>query len=170
MERTNHIRLFEAADVSAIIDIYNPLIKDCPFLYESNQRTAADQLQRFQNLQNQGYPVWVLEQESTKKVMGFAYLSPFRPQSGYAMTAEHSIYLHTDFQGQGLGRLLYNHLEANARDLNIKNLIGVIDSKHITSLQFHQKMGFQKVGEIPNVALKHGQLLTVEYWLKSIVV
>jgi phosphinothricin acetyltransferase len=160
--------LFELTDVNDIIAIYNPLIQDCPFLYESRQRTPIDQLQRFQNLHNQGYPVWVLEQVSAKKVIGFAFLSPFRPQSGYAITAEHSIYLHADFQGQGLGLRLFDQLESSARALHIKNLVGVIDAKHLQSQAFHQKRGFNKVGTMPNIAQKNGDLLSVEYWLKAI--
>ena len=54
-------------------------------------------------------------------VIGYAYASPFKVQAAYCWSVETSIYLDPQYQHQGVGRILYTHLEDILRRQNIVN-------------------------------------------------
>ncbi len=56
--------------------------------------------------------------------------------------------------GQGLGSFCLRRLEAEALKLGIKNLLAEISSENQASLIFHQKRGFELLGEWKNIGKK----------------
>lgn len=97
-------------------------------------------------------------------LMGFGSFGSFRVQPAYKYTAEHSIYVHKNFRGQGLGELLLRLVVEAAVERNLHALIGVIDSKNASSIALHSKLGFELVGTLPQVGFKFGKWLDVVFY------
>ena len=81
-----------------------------------------------------------------KAIVGWAALSNVSDRCIYAGVAEVSIYIDTDYQGQGIGDKLMNALIKVSESSNIWTLQAGIFPENIASIKLHQKHGFRIVG------------------------
>ena len=71
----------------------------------------------------------------------------------FAITVEHSVYVHPDHQGKGLGRKLLSRLIDEARDCGKHVMVAGIESQNQASLHLHQSLGFVVTAQ--NAAGRH---------------
>jgi phosphinothricin acetyltransferase len=81
-----------------------------------------------------------------KAVVGWAALSNVSSRCVYAGVAEVSIYIDTNYQGQGIGDKLMNALIKESESNSIWTLQAGIFPENIASIKLHQKHGFKIVG------------------------
>ena len=86
---------------------------------------------------------------------------PFRTQPAYKSTIEHSIDIHQNFRGQGLGHILLELLIQSAKDNHYHAMIAGIDADNQGSISLHEKHGFKLVGTMPEVGYKFERWLTL---------
>ena len=98
------------------------------------------------------------------EVIGYAYVVLFRKRPAYRYTVKHSIYIHHDHVGHGIGQVLMRELIDVCAAAGFRQMIGYIDSDNAASLGLHDKFGFAKVGLLPGVAWRHGR------WADTIMV
>ena len=79
-------------------------------------------------------------------VAGWAALSPVSERCVYAGVAEVSIYIHEDFRGRGIGKLLLQKLIEESEKHGIWTLQSGIFPENLSSIALHEKLGFRKVG------------------------
>ena len=101
-------------------------------------------------------PYCALVAEQDGVILGYASLSRFRPHSGYAKTAEDSIYLAPGHEGTGVGRALMAALLCRAKQHGLRVVTAWIDSRNAGSICFHEKMGFAHAGLMQNVGVIDG--------------
>ncbi len=97
------------------------------------------------------------------KVIGWATYGPYRPKAGYDYTAEHSVYVHHEHRGEGIGHLLMQELIKNAKDRGLHMLIGVVDAENAASIGFHEGFGFVKAGHLKQVGRKFDRWLDAAF-------
>lgn len=139
----------------AILDIFNHAILRSTALYDYKPRTAEQMQGWFAAKRDGGFPVLGLEDEAGT-LLGFASYGLFRPQPAYKYTMEHSVYIHHSQRGRGLGRVLMQALIAEARQRDVHALVGAIDAANLGSRALHEKLGFELVGQLPQVGFKFG--------------
>lgn len=107
--------------------------------------------------------------------LGYAYAGPFHQRAAYSRCCELSIYLSPAAQKQGLGRRLYEALEARLRDMGFLNLYACIgypeeEDEYLTrnSAEFHAHLGFRKVGEFHLCGYKFGRWYHM-IWMEKLV-
>ena len=96
-----------------------------------------------------------------ESVLGFGSLSPFRERSGYAATAENSVYVDRAQRGRGIGRALLAELLTLASAHGFHSVIARIAGHNETSIGLHRAAGFELVGVEREVGRKHRQWLDV---------
>jgi L-amino acid N-acyltransferase YncA len=94
-------------------------------------------------------------------VLGFGSLSAFRERSGYAATAENSVYVDRSQRGRGVGRALLAELLTLAAAHGFHSVIARIAGHNETSIGLHRAAGFELVGVEREVGRKHRQWLDV---------
>ena len=108
------------------------------------------------------FPYIVAEAEGG--VLGYAYVSLYRPRSAYRFTVENSVYVRHDTVARGVGRTLLAELIARCERLEIHQIIAVIgDSANHASIGLHAALGFKHVGLLPEVGFKFGR------WVDSVL-
>ncbi len=153
---------------AAILEIFNHAIKTSTALYDYEPRPIESMTTWFAAKQAGSFPVIGLEDENGK-LMGFASYGSFRPQQAYLHTAEHSVYVHSDYRGKGLGRHLLAELIKRAKAQNLHLLVGLIDSENAASIHLHKSLGFTLSGTIQEAGYKFERWLDVDiYQLKLI--
>lgn len=148
-------------DVNEILEIINHNIHNSTALYDYFPRSKDNQLEIFNEKLQKGFPILVAT--ISEKVVGFGYYSEFRFREAYKFTVEHSVYVHPEYYGNGIGTILLNRLIQEAKNKKLHTMIGVIDSENISSIAFHEKLGFQIVGNIKESGFKFDR------WLNSII-
>jgi phosphinothricin acetyltransferase len=109
-----------------------------------------------------GLPYLVAERDGA--ILGYAYLSPYRPRSAYRFTVEDSIYIAPGAEGRGIGRRLLAELIRGGTALGMRQMLAVIgDSANRASIALHERQGFVPVGVFRSVGFKHGR------WLDSVL-
>ncbi len=91
------------------------------------------------------------------EVVGYAYVVLFRKRPAYRFAVKHSIYIHHDHQGRGIGRLLLGELIDACAAAGFRQMIGYIDADNAASLALHDKFGFARAGLLPGVAYRYGK-------------
>lgn len=114
----------------------------------------------------EGNPAYVLVAE--EKIIGFAFLRPYKPFSTFSETAEITYFIHPDYTGQGAGALLLERLETDAVRSGITAIFASIVSENTQSLQFHERKGFTTVGVLPGIGRKFGKLFDI-IWMKKVL-
>lgn len=154
------IRPYRAEDVQAILDIINYNILNSTALYDYEPRSLENQIAIFDDKLKKGFPIIVATENEV--VVGFGYYSEFRFREAYKFTVEHSVYAHPNHIGKGTGKLIMESLIDLAKAQKLHTMIGVIDSENQSSIDFHEKFGFEIVGTIKDSGFKFDR------WLHSV--
>ena len=150
------IRPSQVADIPAITAIYSHHVLVGTGTFELDSPTPGDMANRRADVLDKGLPYLVAAEGD--KVLGFAYCNWFKPRPAYRFSAEDSIYLAPDAQGQGLGRALLTELAAQAERAGVRKLIAVIgDSANAGSIAVHLSVGFSMVGVLKSCGWKFDQ-------------
>ena len=147
------IRPARASDAEGLRAIYNDAVATTTATMDTQPRTPDQQAQWLAAHDGKPYPALVAEDEAGR-VLGYASLSPYNPKSGYATTAEVSVYVHRDWRGHGVGRELLLALEDQARERGFRALIALVTSGNAASQRLHEHHGFTVVGTLRHVARK----------------
>ncbi|MCR5251859.1 MAG: GNAT family N-acetyltransferase [Lachnospiraceae bacterium] len=166
------IRSATTEDAGRLLEIYAPYVEntaisfeyDVPSLEEFRSRIAAT-LKK--------YPYLVLEEDGV--IRGYAYAGVFKGRAAYDHCCEVTIYLERDSKRKGFGRALYEELEDALRKIGIINLYACIadpvsEDEYLTknSEQFHQHMGYARVGEFHECGYKFGRWYNM-IWMEKMI-
>ena len=83
---------------------------------------------------------------SNQAVIGWAALTPISNRCIYQGVAEVSIYIHPDYRGKGIGKLLLKNLVFESEKADIWTLHSAIFRENIGSIALHKKIGFRMIG------------------------
>ncbi len=104
-----------------------------------------------------GLPFIVAVATDSDQVVGYAYLSTFRPRAAYRHTAEVSIYVREGWHGKGVGRgLMAGLIERSGRLHSLVSVMGTQEDNP-ASYGLHAKFGFRVVGTLRECGFKHGE-------------
>ncbi|WP_369991983.1 N-acetyltransferase family protein [Pseudomonas xanthosomatis] len=159
------IHCTEQRHAAAILEIFNHAILHSTALYDYQPRPPEAMGPWFETKRRNDFPVVGLEDDAGK-LLGFASYGTFRAWPAYKYSVEHSIYIHPDCRGMGLGRRLLEALVDEARQREVHVMIGAIDLTNQASIALHQKLGFSEAGVIREVAFKFGRWLDLAFYQK----
>jgi len=151
------IRPTRDGDVEAMLSIYRRHIRRGieDSIDDAGTPEPDDLRDRRKNLRNHRLPHLVATFEG--EVVGYAYVVLFRKRPAYRFAVKHSIYIHHDHQGRGVGRFLLGELIDACAASGFRQMIGYIDADNAASLALHEKFGFARVGLLPGIAYRYGK-------------
>jgi phosphinothricin acetyltransferase len=151
------IRPSRESDVEAMLAIYRRHIRHGveDGVADSGVPEAGDLRDRRKNLESRRLPHLVAVESGT--VLGYAYVVLFRKRPAYRFTVKHSIYVHQDHIGGGVGSALMQGMIDACAAAGFRRMIGYIDADNAASLGLHAKFGFTRCGLLPGVAYRYGR-------------
>lgn len=159
----NLIQCTEERHAGEILEIFNEAIVNSTALYDYKPRAPESMAPWFATKRSHGFPVLGIEDESGR-LMGFASYGTFRAWPAYKYSVEHSIYIHRDHRGAGLGRRLLQALIEAAGERDVHTMIGGIDATNAASIALHQRLGFTHAGTIREAGFKFGRWLDLAFY------
>ena len=156
------IRYAQAADLGAILEIFNDAILNTTSVYYYRPHTIEDRLSWYEEKVRNGFPVLVFEEKD--RVVGFATFGPFRDRPAYKYTVEHSVYVRRDHRGRGVGTRLMMDIMKIANERGYATMVAGIDSSNEASRAMHENLGFTNCGTVKSVGYKFGKWLDVTFY------
>lgn len=150
-----------------ILEIINDSILTSTALYDYTPWTQQTMRDWFALKREKGFPVLgVVErtEDGSERFLGFGSYGVFRIRPAYKYTVEHSLYVHKDHRGRGIGKLILRELISAARARGVHVMVGAIDAANQTSKTMHANMGFAHVGHMPEVGFKFGRWLNLDLY------
>jgi L-amino acid N-acyltransferase YncA len=147
---------------AAILDILNEAIANSTALYDYKPRAPESMVGWFKAKETGRFPVIGAIEDG--KLLGFASYGTFRAWPAYKYTVEHSVYVHRDHRGRGLGAALMKKLIDAAREQQYHVMIGGIDAANRASVALHEKLGFVHAGTIKDAGYKFGRWLDLAFY------
>jgi len=130
--------------------------------FEETPPTVDDLLVRRKAILQCGLPYLVATID--EQVVGYAYVSSYRPRPAYRYTVEDSVYIADGERGKGIGTALVSALIERCEAGSWRQMIAVIgDSANAGSIALHRRMGFEPVGTLRSVGFKFGQ------WVDTVI-
>lgn len=155
------IRYAVKEDCAAIAAIYNHAVINTAAIWNDQTVDADNRIAWFEARALLGYPVIVSEESGV--VTGYASFGDWRAFDGFRHTVEHSVYVHPDHQGKGLGLALMERLIEEAKRIGKHVMVAGIEAQNQGSIHLHQKLGFTITGQMPQVGTKFGRWLDLTF-------
>jgi len=148
---------------SAILEIFNEAIINSTALYDYQARAPESMVAWFKAKEAGRYPVIGAVAEDGL-LLGFASYGSFRAWPAYKYSVEHSVYVHHEHRGQGVGMALMQRLIAAAGEQQYHVMVGGIDVANTGSIALHAKLGFDHAGTIKQAGFKFGRWLDLAFY------
>ena len=159
-------------DAEAIAAIYAPYVERTAISFEYDAPDASEMRRRIACILAD-YP-WLVA-EGARGVVGYAYLSAFHRRAAYRWSAETSIYVEWNHRRAGVGRLLHEVLEREAKSRGIMNLNACIafgeqeDGRLPTgSIPFHRRLGYEQAAHFHKCGRKFGRWYDI-IWMEKLI-
>lgn len=157
----------QAQDIPALAAIYDYQVLHGFGTFEEVPPGPDAFRARWESVRGHGLP-FIVARHGTE-IAGYAYVSPFRPRSGYRFTIEDSIYVRHDMHGRGVGSLLMSHLLPACEATGARQIVAAIgDSLNAGSIGVHAKFGFVHAGTIPGAGFELGRWVDLVFMHKAL--
>ena len=161
------IRNAKTSDADRLLEIYDYYVRNTAITFEYE----TPSLEEFNTMKR--YPYLVVEVDG--RIEGYAYAGVFKDRAAYDWSAETTIYIAHDSRKSGLGRMLYEALEEKLKAMGIQNMYACIayldvEDEYLTknSAEFHEHMGFSKVGVFHKCGYKFGRWYDM-VWMEKLI-
>ena len=161
----NRIRLARPEDASQLLDIYSYYVENTCCSFEQQTPSEEEFSERIRNISSD-YPYLVYEAD--EKIVGYAYSTRYAVRVSYCYDVEVSIYVHESFHSKGVAKALYDAMFELLAALGLYNAYSGITVPNEKSRRFHEKYGFEHIGQFPDAGYKHGEWHDVEWMAKKI--
>ena len=151
------------AHAQAILDILSDAIVNSTALYDYKPRSLESMTGWFEAKESGRFPV-IGAVADDKTLLGFASFGTFRPWPAYKYSVEHSVYVHNDHRGKGIGFTLMRQLISAATEQQYHVMIGGIDIANIARIALHEKLGFVHAGTIQQAGFKFNSWLDLGFY------
>lgn len=155
------IRHATEQDSPTIATIYNHAVVHTAAIWNDKTVDAQNRVEWLAARRNAGYPVLVMDDNG--EVTGYASFGDWRAFDGFRHTVEHSVYVHPDHQGKGIGRALMVQLIDEARAIGKHVMVAGIEAQNVASITLHQSLGFVISAQMPQVGTKFGRWLDLTF-------
>ena len=119
------------------------------------------------------YPYIVVILEG--KIVGYAYAGAFKSRAAYDWGVEMTVYVDRNLKRMGIGRILYEKIEAILGAQGILNVNACIgypekEDEHLTwdSVKFHDKLGYKKIGHFHECGYKFNRWYDM-VWMEKLI-
>jgi phosphinothricin acetyltransferase len=145
------IRAADAADLPAIVAIYNAAIPGRMATADTEPVTVAQREAWFREFDPKRRPLWV-SADDAGAVGAWLSVRSFYGRPAYHATVEVAVYTDAALRRRGLATDLLRHAIGQAPRLGIRTLLAFVFAHNAPSVALFRRFGFGEWGRLPRVA------------------
>jgi phosphinothricin acetyltransferase len=146
------VRHAQAADLPAIVAIYNASIPGRMATADTAPVTVEQRSAWFREFDPTLRPLWVYCSAQNTPPAGWISLRSFYGRPAYHATVEVAVYVEPAAQRQGIARRLLDHALQHAPSLGVRTLLAFVFGHNAPSIALFEQCGFAPWGRLPRVA------------------
>ena len=154
------------ADAAAVQAIYAHHVLRGTASYDTEPPSLADTQAKIARITGANWPFIIATTD--REVVAYAYVTQFRDRPAYAYACENSIYVHPDWMGRGIGRVLLLRLCERAERRGFRQIVAVIGGAEEASIRLHASCGFDQAGRLHAMGWKHHRWLDTVYMQREL--
>lgn len=158
------IRRAERAEVPAMREIFNEVLRNSNSIYREDEVTLEERYVWFDEKIEHGFPIFGAYEGD--QLVGYAGYGTWRAAQGYRKSVELTIYVDQKRRGRGIGSKLIQTIIDQAKADGYHVMLGAIDADNQQSINFHKRFGFLETARMPEVAMKNNKWLTLVFMQK----
>ena len=166
------IQVASVEDAEELLAIYAPYVEKTAITFEYEVPSVEEFKGRIAHVL-QRFPY--LKAVEDGKILGYAYVSPFKERAAYGWSVETSIYVDENVKHKGVGRKLHEVLEAVLKEQGILNMEACIGYPEVedeyldkNSVNFHAHMGYRMIGEFKKCGYKFDRWYNM-VWMEKLL-
>lgn len=148
------IRHALAADLPAIVAIYNASIPGRMATADTEPVTVAEREPWFREFDPASRPLWVSEHEGA--IVGWLGLRSYYGRPAYHRTVEVAVYVDPGHRRRGIAHDLLGNALQEAPRLGVRNMLAFVLVHNQPSITLFELHGFQRWGLLPRVCEMDG--------------
>lgn len=150
------VRDAQESDMEAVQAIYAYYVVNSLATFEEVPPTVEEMIQRRSAVIAAGLPYLVACESGA--VVGYSYVTSYRPRPAYRYTVEDSVYVRDGMASRGIGSALLQALVTRCEQGPWRQMLAVIGNRaNQGSISLHARHGFEHVGVLRSVGFKHGR-------------
>jgi len=157
----DRIRIATVADAGAVQAIYAPYVTETVISFEAEPPSEPQMAERIVRI-GAMFP-WLVHDEGGE-VTGYAYAGPHAERAAYRWSADVTVYVARTAQRRGIGRGLYERLEAILRLQGFHAAFAGVTLPNDASVGLHEARGYRPIGVYRQVGYKLGAWHDVGWW------
>ena len=146
-----------------MLEIFNDAIATSTALFDYKPRASESMVGWFRAKEVGRFPV-IGAIAPDNQLLGFATYGTFRAWPAYKYSVEHSVYVHKDHRGKGIGLALMRQLIERAKEQQYHVMVGGIDITNTGSIVLHTRLGFVHAGTVKHAGFKFGRWLDLGFY------
>ncbi|EFL40856.1 MULTISPECIES: GNAT family N-acetyltransferase [Streptomyces] len=163
------VRPGEEGDLRALTDLYNHYVRETAITFDTATFTPEERLPWLLSHPVDGpYRLMVATDTGSRRILGYATSSPFRPKPAYATSVETTVYVAPDAGRRGVGTLLYKTLFEALAGQDLHRAYAGVAQPNDASTRLHERFGFRHVGTYREVGRKFGRWWDVAWYEKEL--
>lgn len=151
MEQHVHIRMATVNDLTDMLAIYAPFVRDTNITFEYTPPTLDEFATRFAELHKR-FPWLVAVVDGT--VRGYAYAGPLFSRSAYMWSAELSVYVSEGFRRMDLGSRMVNAVTGLLTRQGYRKVYALINALNFPCIRLMEQQGFEREACLKHVGYK----------------
>ncbi|GHH02775.1 GNAT family N-acetyltransferase [Streptomyces rubradiris] len=156
-------------DLDALTAIYNHYVRETAITFDTAVFTPAERRPWLLSHPEDGpHRLMVAEDARSRRILGYATSSPYRPKPAYGTSVETSVYVAPEAGRRGIGTLLYDALFKALAGQDVHRAYAGIAQPNEPSERLHARFGFRHVGTFHEVGRKFGRYWDVAWYEKEL--
>jgi L-amino acid N-acyltransferase YncA len=168
MESGRRVRPATRADLPRILEIHNDAVLNTTAVFHYAPQTLGEREAWFDARRDGGWPIIAVADAATDELLAYGSYGPFRAWPAYKYSVEHSVYVHKDARGRGIGRVALVALIEAAEAGGYRTMIAGVVADNAASLALHRSLGFEDVARFREVGFKFGRWLDLCFLQKML--
>jgi L-amino acid N-acyltransferase YncA len=154
--RTMPIRLADESDWPSLIGIYNQGVDTRMSVGDLTHVSVEGRREWLAAHNSRDHPIYV--EETAGKIVGWCAISPYRPgRMALRHTVEISYFVDEAHRRTGVATRLIDHALAGCKRSEIRRVFAILMDINAPSVALLEKLGFEKWGHLPGVAVIDGK-------------
>lgn len=137
-------------DLPKIIEIYNQAVPTCISTADTNPVTVESKKIWFESYNQTTRPLWIMKKKEV--IVGWVALEDFYGRPAFKATAEISLYIDENYQGQRLGQKALDWVFSQLKTCQVTTIMAYVFHHNEASQKLFFRNGFEQWAHLPNIA------------------
>lgn len=147
-------------ELPKIIDIYNQAVSTRISTADTSPVTVESKIIWFESYNQTTRPIWVMKIENN--IVGWVALEDFYGRPAFKSTAEISLYIDENYQGQGLGQQALDWVFSQLENCEVTTVMAYVFHHNEASQKLFFKNGFERWAHLPSIANMDDELYSLD--------